>query len=350
VSNTATIFPVFVFFNLLLGLVLSLALGWASIAFARRVGLMDIPGSLPHKIHGTPTALAGGLTLVLSLAIGGLIFNFSMMQDLWKVFLPAMIVFIVGLWDDFRRLPARIKLAGQVAASVLLIYLGTTVHFVPHHFLGLLPGHTNIWADWFITLVWMVGITNAFNFVDSMDGLVAGLSGIAVSFLVLVTIASPQQDLLRLLTLMLGVCAGLFFSNTTPARLFFGDSGSQTMGFLLAAIGILYTPVNYPQASSWFLPIIIFGVPIFDTCLVVFSRLRRRMPIYQAERNHTYHRLVDRGLDTNRAVMVMQLAAIALGCLAFIALNLPSLYSNLLFGLVCLVGLGSLVYLEKKTP
>lgn len=346
-SNHATVYPVFIFYNLLAGLVLSVALGWVSIAFARRVGLMDVPGSLPHKIHGTPTALAGGLTLVLALAFGGLIFNFSMMRDLWKVFLPTAIIFTVGLWDDFRRLPAWIKLVGQVVASVVLISLGTNVHFVPHHFLGL-PGHIYILVDWLITLFWMVGITNAFNFVDSMDGLAVGLSGIAVSFLVLVTLGSSQLDLLRLLTLMLGICAGLFFYNITPAHLFLGDSGAQTMGFLLAAICILYEPVNYPQASSWFLPIIIMGVPIFDTTLVVISRLRRRMPVYQAERNHTYHRLVDWGMDTTHAVMVMQLAAIALGCLAFIALNLQPLYSNLLFGLILLAGLAALFFLEKK--
>ena len=347
-NNNVGVFPVFVFFNILLGLGLSLVLGWAAIAFARRVGLMDIPGSLPHKTHGAPTALAGGITLVLALTIGGLIFNFSMMRSLWNIFVPTAIVFLVGLWDDFRRLPAWIKLVGQVAASIVLISLGTTIHFVPHHFLGLLPERTNLLADWLITLFWMVGITNAFNFVDSMDGLVVGLSGIAISFLVLVTIGSPQVELLRLLTLMLGICAGLFFLNITPAHLFLGDSGAQTMGFLLAAIGILYTPPNYPQASSWFLPIIVLCVPIFDTCLVVFSRLRRRMPIYQAERNHTYHRLVDRGMDTTRAVITMQLAAIVLGCLAFIALNLQPLYSNLLFGLICLAGLAALVFLEKE--
>jgi UDP-GlcNAc:undecaprenyl-phosphate GlcNAc-1-phosphate transferase len=346
-STHSAIYPVFIFYNILLGLVLSLALGWVSIAFARRIGLMDIPGSLPHKIHGTPTALAGGLTLALSLAAGGLIFNFPMLKDLWKALLPALIVFAIGLWDDFKRLPALVKLAGQIAASILLMSFGISVHFVPHHFLGL-PGHTNQIADWLITLFWMVGITNAFNFVDSMDGLVVGLGAIAVGFLVMVTLGSPQEDLLRLLTLLLGICAGLFFYNITPAHLFLGDSGAQTLGFLLAIIGILYEPVNYPQGSSWFLPIIILGIPIFDTTLVVFSRLWRRTPIYQAERNHTYDRLVGWGMDPTRAVMVMQLAGIALGCLAFIALNLQPLYSNLLFGLVCLGGVVALVVLEKR--
>jgi UDP-GlcNAc:undecaprenyl-phosphate GlcNAc-1-phosphate transferase len=134
----------------------------------------------------------------------------------------------------------------------------------------------------------------------------------------------------------------------TPARLFMGDAGAQTIGFLLAAIGILYTPTSFPQGSSWFLPILILGVPIFDICLVFFSRLRRHTPVYQAGVNHTYHRLVAIGLDGPRAVAVMHVAAIVLGCLAFIALNLPPLYANLIFGLTLLAGLAAYLYLERK--
>jgi UDP-GlcNAc:undecaprenyl-phosphate GlcNAc-1-phosphate transferase len=151
-----------------------------------------------------------------------------------------------------------------------------------------------------------------------------------------------------LLTLLLGVCAGLFFYNLTPARLFIGDSGAQTIGFLLAVVAILYTPENYPQASSWFLPILVLGVPIFDTCLVVFSRLRRREPFYHAGRNHTYHRLVALGLSSTHSVAVMHIAAIVLGCLAFIALNLLPVWANLLFGLTLLASFGIFIFLERK--
>jgi UDP-GlcNAc:undecaprenyl-phosphate GlcNAc-1-phosphate transferase len=169
-----------------------------------------------------------------------------------------------------------------------------------------------------------------------------------VSFFLLVTLNSPQVSLLRLLTLLIGGCVGLFFYNMTPARLFLGDSGAQTLGFVLASVAILYTPENYPQASSWFLPILVLGVPIFDTCLVVFSRLRRREPVYHAGRNHTYHRLVALGLSSTHAVAVMHIAAIALGCLAFIALNLIPIWANLLFGLTLLAGLVIFIYLERK--
>ena len=342
-------YPQFVFFNILIGLVLTLVLGQLGIWFARRIGLMDIPGALPHKQHKVPTPLAGGLVLVATMLFGGLVFDFAAFKQLWTILLPALIVFAVVLWDDFRRLPAWVKLIGQLLAGCLLIALGTYVQIIPFDFLGL-GGHTYRVIDWLVTLFWVIGITNAFNFVDSMDSLVIGLSGVAVAFLVLVTLDSSQTVLLQLLTLLLGACAGLFFYNMTPARLFIGDSGAQTIGFVLAAVGILYTPQNYSQGSSWFLPILILGVPIFDMCLVVFSRLRRKTPVYQAERNHTYHRLVDFGLDVPHAVAIMHLTAIALGCIAFMALGLTPLYANLVFGAVCLAGVVLIFTLERKKP
>lgn len=342
-------YPLFVFYNILIGMILSLLFGQVAIWFARSVGLIDLPGVLPHKQHKIPTPLAGGLTVVIALLVGGLVFNLPMVKQLWTVLLPALIIFGVGLWDDFKRLPPWVKFAGQAIAGLFLIALGTSVQIIPHKFLGL-PGHTYQIVNWLVTLIWVIGMTNAFNFVDSMDGLVIGLSGIAIAFLVLVTLNSTQTILLQLLTLLLGVCVGLFFYNLTPARLFVGDSGAQSIGFLLASVAILYTPQNYPQASSWFLPILILGVPIFDITLVVFSRLRRRLPVYQAGRNHTYHRLVDLGLELPHAVAVMHMSAIALGCIAFIALNLEPLYANIIFGVVCLTGVAVLFFLDRNKP
>jgi UDP-GlcNAc:undecaprenyl-phosphate GlcNAc-1-phosphate transferase len=308
---------------------------------------MDIPGALPHKTHPVPVPYAGGLALALTLFIGAVLFNAGMLKDLWNVFIPALLIFSIGLWDDFKRLPAWIKLIGQLVAAILLIALGTNVSILPANFLGM-PGQTNIYINWLITLFWVVGITNAFNFIDSMDGLTVGVCGIALAFLILVTLGSTQTSLLQLMTLMIGTCVGLFFFNMTPARFFLGDSGAQTLGFLLAAIGIVFTPEDFPQASSWFLPILILGVPIFDTSLVVFSRWRLGLPVYRAGHDHTYHRLVALGLDSTRAVGVMHIAAIGLGCIAFIALSLDPLYSNLLFGLVLAVGLAAFFFLDRK--
>jgi UDP-GlcNAc:undecaprenyl-phosphate GlcNAc-1-phosphate transferase len=345
-NSAQSLYPSFVFVNILAGIVLSLIAGWLAIRFARRVGLMDIPGILPHKKHIVSTPLAGGITLMAALVIGMLFLNFEALLDLWKVFVPALVVFGIGLWDDFKRLPAIVKLIGQIFAATLLISLGTFVQIIPKNFLG---GDTYIVVNLLITMVWVVGITNAFNLIDSMDGLVVGVSGIALAFLILVTLDSPQTELLRLLTLMIGTCVGLYYYNATPARFFLGDAGAQTIGFLLSTIGILYTPVHYPQASSWFLPILILGVPIFDTTLVVFSRIRHGQPVFRAGQDHTYHRLIALGLDSRRAVAVMHIAAIVLGCCAFIALNLAPLYGNTVFGIVLVSGLGIFVFLDKNT-
>jgi UDP-GlcNAc:undecaprenyl-phosphate GlcNAc-1-phosphate transferase len=160
-----------------------------------------------------------------------------------------------------------------------------------------------------------------------------------------------QQGTLALFgAIFLGICIGLYFFNVTPARLFLGDSGAQTLGFILAAVAMIYAPDNLPQGSSWFVPIMVLGVPIFDTILVVVSRLRRRKPVFRADRAHTYHRLVALGLDPNRAVLVIHMTTLILNFLAFIALSLPPLTATLIFGSVVLVSVIFLVFLEYKNP
>jgi UDP-GlcNAc:undecaprenyl-phosphate GlcNAc-1-phosphate transferase len=201
-----------------------------------------------------------------------------------------------------------------------------------------------------ITYLWVIGVTNAYNLVDSMDNIVVGLSGWSFAFFILATTASNQIPLVMLTSSLAGICLALSFFNSSPARLFLGDSGAQTLGFLMAVIGMLYKPAYNPlqtaQQSSWFVPILLAGVPIFDTCLVFFSRLIHHKPFYKGDNNHTYHRLIALGLDSGRAVKVMQLAAFALNCIAFIAVNLQPLPANLILIGVILLGIGVFIFFE----
>jgi UDP-GlcNAc:undecaprenyl-phosphate GlcNAc-1-phosphate transferase len=166
----------------------------------------------------------------------------------------------------------------------------------------------------------------------------------------LATIDSAQPILSHLAAALLGASLGAFFLNAAPARMFLGDSGAQLVGFLLAAIGIAYTPgqAGLPQGVSWFTPILVLGVPIFDTALVIVSRLRRGLPIYRAGQDHTYHRLTRLGLDPTRSVLAMQLAAIVLGLIGIIALDASVLMANVLFGGCVLLGLVALGLLESR--
>jgi UDP-GlcNAc:undecaprenyl-phosphate GlcNAc-1-phosphate transferase len=308
---------------------------------------MDVPGALPRKKHLLPTPYAGGIALLLSLLV------LLIGSGLWKsvelrgLFLAMVVIFGFGIWDDYKKLPAVVKLCGQLLAALILIYSGIYIRIFEstQFFFG--GGHRFIWLDWGVTLFWLVGVTNAFNLVDSMDGLAVGLSAWAFAFFMLATLDSQQRVLSLLSAMVLGICLGLLFYNITPARLFLGDAGAQSLGLLLATIAIMYTPQVPYQKSSWFVPILLVGVPIFDTALVSFSRLRRRKPFYLGGMDHTYHRLVALGLEPGRAVMAMHMAALMLECAAFVALSLSPEQANGIFAGCLLAGFACMFYLDN---
>jgi UDP-GlcNAc:undecaprenyl-phosphate GlcNAc-1-phosphate transferase len=309
------------------------------IRLTRRLRLVDLPGSAPHKTHRLPTPLAGGLLLASSLAVAYLILRPDVSPALGGILVGAGLVVAWGIADDRKSLRPVPKLAMQLVAALVLVAAGVQVHITR------IPA-----VDLIVTVVWVVGLTNAFNFVDSMDGLALGLAAVASAFFMLVTIDSVQLELASLSAAMLGAVAGSLFYNVSPARLFLGDSGSQLLGFLLAALGIAYIPgqAGLPQGLTWFIPIVVLGVPIFDTTLVVVSRLRRRQPVYHAGLDHTYHRLVALGLDPSRSVVGMQLVAMLLALTAFVVIDTPVWVANLIFGLLLTVGLLLIVILERR--
>ena len=262
------------------------------------------------------------------------------------------IIFIFGLWDDARGLSAPVKLIGQVLAAVVLVASGYSVEFLSALSITFLSPGMLTALNWLITVIWLVGITNAFNLIDSMDGLVLGISILTFGFFVGLTLVAQQHDLARFCAAFLGLCLGLIIYNLSPAKLFLGDLGAQALGFILAVVAFLYTPQDFPQASSWFVPILLLGMPIFDTTLVIISRLHRHKPIFHGDRSHVYHRLVGFGLDRNRAVWVVHGASLVLNLLAFIALYRVPWQANLIFGLIVLTGIGLLVFMEynRKDP
>lgn len=331
-----------------LSIVLTFILAPLGIKFARRFELIDIPGSSSHKRHEKPTPLAGGTVLLVSLLIIATLFLLWEDMRVRAILASSVIIFSFGLWDDFYGLSAPQKILGQVLASVLLIWMGVSVHFLDHLHLPFLTSNIISLGNWGITVFWLVVASNAFNLIDSMDGLAIGLGGIAFAFFTVISFVSGQAALSALSATLLGVCIGLYFYNISPAHLFLGDSGSQSLGFILASIAILYNPEGLPQASSWFVPILLLGVPLFDTTLVVFSRLYRRKPIFQSDLGHTYHRLIRLGLDSRHAVLIMHISALLLSCIAIVALSVSHFISNTLFFITMSTGLFILLFLGLK--
>lgn len=305
---------------------------------ARRTGFVDEPQ--PHKMHVKPIPLMGGLAIYLALTVA--LFRLDYTSDFLEVAAVGVggtLLMLIGLWDDRRGMSPRIKLLAQLAAGLAAAAAGIQVHLFPWPLLNLL-----------ITLFWFVGITNAINLMDNMDGLAAGTSAVSAMFFTLLAAAAGQGLVASLAAAVTGASLGFLYYNISPAMVFMGDTGSLLLGFLLAVIGIKYSPEHLPLGSTWMVPIVVLGLPIFDTTLVTFARLRTRRPVFQGGTDHSSHRLARLGLGVNRAVMTMYIAAALLGAVAmFITQSTPETATGIFIGLLA-VGLAGMVWLERARP
>lgn len=348
-SNMPALFQV-----ILLSLIATFVCTPAGIWLARRLGLIDYPGSAPHKHHERPTPMAGGIILVLAFAVVSNFFQLWEDPFVRPAFVASMVIFAFGLWDDRQKLAAFPKLIGQLLAAAILIQGGIFVQvFESPEFLFDLPFSAARGLDIVVTFLWLTGITNAFNFIDSMDGLAVGIGGMVAAFFMLLTLDAGQFSLAKFSAALAAICMGIYFFNVRPARFFLGDGGAQVLGFWLAVLAIVFRPLDVNQMSSWFVTVLLFGVPIFDMLLVMFSRLRRKRPVFASARDHTYHRLLSFGVQPDRIVLFLHLVAISLGCLAIISLHQPPLAANVIFAAVVFLGAAALVFLEatfKNAP
>jgi UDP-GlcNAc:undecaprenyl-phosphate/decaprenyl-phosphate GlcNAc-1-phosphate transferase len=229
--------------------------------------------------------------------------------ELARILAGGTIVFALGLLDDIRHLPPYTKLAGQIAAACGMIALGTHVGFSPHPFVYI-P----------LTLLWIVGITNAFNLLDNMDGLAGGTALISVFFMGVLSQMRGGTVPMEVTVIFLGAIAGFLWFNRNPARIFMGDCGSQWLGFTIACLSIAG---SWHNASNLFLmiatPVLILAVPIFDTTLVALNRKIHGRPLSQGGKDHASHRLVALGLGERRTVSILWGLAILFGSIAVFA-------------------------------
>lgn len=305
---------------------------------ARRLGMLDQPGL--RKTHRLPVPLLGGLSMYTALAVAFLAFG----SPDWRlegvaIVGGATLLFLTGLWDDRYGMPAGVKLAAQVVAAFVVMAVGVRVQL------------TSLWPlDWLITLVWIVGITNAVNLMDNMDGLATGVTLVAAVFFFLLAALEGQGLVASLAAALIGAAAGFLFYNFAPAVSFMGDAGALTLGFVLAVIGIKLRFVNHPLGATWMAPIVVLGVLIFDTALVSVSRLRRGRSIFHGGSDHTSHRLAQLGVAQPRAVLTLYLTAALLGVAAIFITRAAVLMANLAFGALAAAGLAALFVMERVEP
>jgi UDP-GlcNAc:undecaprenyl-phosphate GlcNAc-1-phosphate transferase len=262
--------------------------------------------------HERTTPMFGGIGifagLVTGVGVAVAVGAAPASRELLAILGGCTILFVAGLLDDLFSLGPIPKLAAQVAAALLVIFNGLTIS-------GLI---SNDLLAGIVALVWLVGLTNAFNLLDNMDGLAATLAGIAATFFAVDAVTVHKSHAVLVLALALALaCSGFLPFNLRlgkSAAVFMGDSGSQPLGFALGALGLTASwKVAGTTVATLLLPIIVLAVPILDTTLVTIVRLLDGRPVYQGGRDHTSHRLVYQGLSEKRAVVLLAVISAALG-------------------------------------
>lgn len=264
----------------------------------QKFGIFDMPS--PRKVHKTPVPRVGGIAIVIASVIPVVVWM-EISIGLMSVLLGIGVLFILGIFDDIKNLNYKIKFLVQILAIILIFFYGfidaTQAYYVssaaiPAIFLSA------------IYLLFILGVTNAVNLADGLDGLAGGEVLLSFSIIGLLAYESTNVTVLTIVLAVMGAVFGFLRFNTYPARIFMGDTGSLFLGFTL---GLLSVALTYSETTAYAktLPLLLVGLPVFDTLMVIFVRLFKGKSPFTADRNHLHHRLLDNGLKHYQSVLVI---------------------------------------------
>ncbi len=276
---------------------------------AIKMGLISHPR--PDRWHKYPTALLGGTGIYLAAVFSALLLGLAGKNAL-GLFLGATFLFIVGLLDDLLHLTPYIKLFTQIIAGSIAVLFGLIIGLPFNIFLAI-P----------LTLLWLIGITNAFNLLDNIDGLAAGIAAISSLMLFFSSLTSSNNPLGIFGLILAGAALGFLPYNFNPAKIFMGDSGSMFLGYSLAVISITGATQHISKLLiTMIIPVLILSVPIFDTIFVMIARKLQGKRIFEGGKDHTSHRLITLGLSPRKTVLLLYVISIAFGSIAFLYLHI----------------------------
>jgi UDP-GlcNAc:undecaprenyl-phosphate GlcNAc-1-phosphate transferase len=280
------------------------------VRWAPAIGLTDAPG--PRKVHSIPVPRVGGLAMAVGLLLPTLL-TVELTPAVRGLLLGLVVLLIFGLWDDRVSLGYRTKFAGQVLAAGLCMTVGN-VHIgtLMIGSLIVLPQSVSI----FITFLFLIGITNAVNLADGLDGLAGGMVLLCLCAIALFAAISGNATVVKVALIEAGAVLGFLRFNTHPARIFMGDSGSQMLGFSVGALALLATQGEACPLSAA-LPLLLLGLPIMDTLTVMLTRIRAGRSPFSADANHLHHRLLALGFAHREAVLLIYLMQVGLVLLAY---------------------------------
>jgi UDP-GlcNAc:undecaprenyl-phosphate GlcNAc-1-phosphate transferase len=310
--------------------ILCAALVPPSRALARRFGVIDAPGH--RKVHAQPMPRLGGFAVFVSftgVVLAGTYFaptlqrlgwvqetfgsSLSLLQEAYRVksrllalLAGGTLIFAVGLADDIlgKRFPVGVKFGGQILAALMLIAAGVRISFLPNEALNV-----------GVTMLWLVGVTNAFNLLDNMDGLAAGVAFVACSVFLINAWSLGEFFIGLMLVAFMGSLLGFLLYNFNPATVFLGDCGSLFIGFTMGSLTLLERYISHASSTLFpiLMPVVVLALPLLDTATVMYIRVKERRPIYVGDSRHLSHRLVSLGFSQRTAVLFLYLVTFALG-------------------------------------
>ena len=282
---------------------------------AGKTGALDAPDA--RKVHQKPIPRIGGLGIYIAfiLAVLGVLPQLNLEGDIARglmgLLLGGSIIVALGLIDDYKNLPAKVKLLGQiVAACVLVLGFDVRIDFISDPF-----GDYLYLEEYFAipaTVFWIVGITNTVNLIDGLDGLAAGVATIASITIFLVAMQQGFLFVAVITAALAGAAMGFLYYNFNPARIFMGDTGSMFLGFILSGVSVIGA-VKSAATIALIVPVLALGLPILDTTFAIVRRYRGGVPIFKPDKGHLHHRLLALGFSQRQAVLLMYVISALLG-------------------------------------
>lgn len=291
---------------------------------SNKLGAIDVPNY--RKIHKTPTVSGGGAAIFLGFLVAALLIS-KTSPEIAGFLVGSAIIVVLGIFDDILGLYAIPKFIFQSIAAAIIIYSGVKIDMS-----ALLRGHVPGYFNFLsvpLTYLWIVGITNAINLIDGLDGLAAGVSTIS-AFTIAVVAFSNGQLTVATLALAIGFAALGFLPHNFRSRIFMGDTGSMFLGFSLAVLSIMGS-TKLAAAFSLFVPMMILAIPIFDTVFAILRRLIAGKPIYEGDKKHLHHRLLEMGFSSLQTVIFIYILSILFSGMAVFSSMIRPRYGYYVF-------------------
>ena len=289
-----------------------------AIKLAPKIGAVDVPKDA-RRVHTKPMPRFGGMAIFIGTMAVIMVF-LEKDSQLWGVILSGTLMYLVGVVDDLKGIPAKVKLLGQIACATILycfsIRITTMANLLPWG-----PGLIRfpVVISFLVTVVWIVGVTNAVNLIDGLDGLAAGVCCIASLSIAYTAHLHDRMTTCSIMSALAGACVGFLMFNFNPAKIFMGDSGSLFLGYMLASVSLLGdTPLKSTTVLATLVPICVLALPLFDTTFAILRRLVTHRPIMEADRGHLHHRIMAIGWGQRRTVLILYCISGVMGVAAIL--------------------------------